>query len=239
LTKYYGAALILLLAAYSLARQRRLGSWACYLLLPILLLTGYQHWTKTVYGLRMITSAAHFSSGMRQGRKASALANALVDLSFVGGCALPALTFAPLLWKRKKILAVLLASAIGGFLISSGRIGLGETLWPRDFYRHWFAVGFQLTLFIAAGFSVIALAVADAWKRRDADTLLLALWVVGTFLFTGFVNWTINARSILPLIPAVGVLLARRADTLRTTGNRARTLIVVALGSSIALAYRG
>jgi hypothetical protein len=236
LTKYYGAALILLLAAYSLARQRRLGNWAWYLLLPILLLTGYQHWTKAAYGVRMITSAAHFSSGMRHGRKASALANALVDLSFLGGCALPALTMAPLLWRRKKILAVCLASAIGGFLISTGRIDLGESLAPRDFFRHWFVVGVQLTLFIAAGFSVVAFAVADAWKRRDADGLLLVLWVVGTFLFTGFVNWTINARSILPLIPAVGILLARRVDTLRITWTRLRTLMFApALAVSAAL----
>src|SRR5580692_4017691 len=42
LTKYFGIALIPLLAVYSLARVRRLGSWAWYLLLPILALTGYQ-----------------------------------------------------------------------------------------------------------------------------------------------------------------------------------------------------
>ena len=233
LTKYYGAALILLLPAYSFARQRRLGSWAWYLLLPILLLTGYQHWTKAVYGLRMITSAAHFSTGMRQGRNASVLAKALIDLSFVGGCALPALTFAPALWIRKKILAVCVVSAVAGFLISTGRIGLGESLGPRDFSRHSVAVGIQLTLFIAAGFSVMALAAADAWKRRDADALLLALWVFGTFIFTGFVNWTINARSVLPLIPAVGILLARGVDALPVNAMRWRAaMLAMALAAS-------
>ncbi len=84
LTKYFGIALIPLLAAYSLARERRLGSWAWYLLLPILALTGYQRWTKAVYGLRMISEAAHMSAGVRQARQSSALAKALVDLSFVG-----------------------------------------------------------------------------------------------------------------------------------------------------------
>src|SRR5271168_53533 len=158
LTKYFGIALVPLLAVYSLARERRLGSWAWYLLFPILALTGYQRWTKAVYGLRMISEAAHMSAGMRQARQASALAKALVDLSFVGGCTLPALTLAPMMWPRKKLLAVCVASGIAGFLISSGRIGLGEVLWPFDFYQHWLLVGIQLTLFIAAGFSVIALA---------------------------------------------------------------------------------
>jgi len=229
LTKYFGVALILLLAAYSMARQRRLGSWAWYLLLPILILTGYQHWTKAVYGLRMITNAAHHSTGMRQARQSSILAKTLVDLSFVGGCTLPVLTLAPVLWARRKILVACIASGVAGFLISTGRIGLGETLWPFDFYRYWFLVGIQLTLFIAAGFGVMALAATDAWKRRDADSLLLLLWVFGTFAFTGFVNWTINARSVLPLMPAAGILLARRVDTLRLASMRWRPAILAVL----------
>ena len=222
LTKYFGASLILLLAAYSLARQRRLGSWAWYLLLPIAVLTGYQHWTKAVYGLRMISEAAHMSAGVRQARQSSMLAKALIDLSFVGGLTLPALTFAPILWSRRKILAACLASGVAGFLISSGRIGLGEMLWPFDFYQHWLLIGIQLTLFIAAGFSMIALTAADAWKRKDADSLLLMLWVAGTFAFTGFLNWAINARSVLPLIPAAGILLARRVDALPANSIRWR-----------------
>jgi hypothetical protein len=229
LTKYFGIALILLLAGYSFVRQRRLGSWAWYLLVPILALTGYQHWTKAVYGLRMITFAAHIATGVRQGRHAPLLANALVDLGFVGGCALPALSFAPFIWPRKKIFVVCVLSALAGFLISTGRISLGETLGPSDFYRHWFLVGIQLTPFVAGGFSVMALAAADAWKRRDADSLLLMLWVLGTFIFTGFVNWTINARSVLPLIPAVGILMARRIDALRTTSTRWRPAMLAIL----------
>jgi len=222
LTKYFGAALILLLAAYSLARQRRLGSWAWYLLLPIAMLTGYQHWTKAVYGLRMISEAAHMSAGVRQARQSSALATTLVDLSFVGGLILPALTLAPVLWSRKKILAVCVASGIAGFLIAQGRIGLGAMFWPFDFYQHWFLVGTQLTFFIAAGFSVLALAATDAWKNKDADSLLLMLWVFGTFFFTGFLNWAINARSVLPLIPAAAILIARRLDAMQTSSIRWR-----------------
>ncbi len=222
LTKYFGIALIPLLAAYSLTRERRLGSWAWYLLLPIAVLTGYQHWTKTVYGLRMISEAAHMSTGVRQARRSSGLAKMLVDLSFVGGSTLPTLTFAPILWPRRKVLAVCAASAIAGFLISSGHIALGEMLWPYDFFGHWLLVGIQLTFFIAAGFSVMVLAFAEVWKRKDADSLLLMLWVAGTFFFAGFLNWTINVRSVLPLIPAAGILLARRVDALQATSIRWR-----------------
>jgi 4-amino-4-deoxy-L-arabinose transferase-like glycosyltransferase len=233
LTKYFGASLVLLLGAYSFARRSRLRSWGWYLLLPILALTGYQHWTKAVYGLRMITFAAHLAAGVRQATHASILAKTLVDLSFVGGCTLPALTLAPLLWPRRKILAGCVVSAVAGFSISTGRIGLGQMLWPFDFYGHWFLVGIQLTLFVGAGFSVMALAAADAWKRKDADSLLLLLWVFGTFIFTGFLNWTVNVRSVLPLIPAAGILLARRVDALRVTSTRWRPAM---LAISLALA---
>ncbi len=233
LTKYFGIALIPLLAAYALVRQRRVGSWAWYLLLPIAVLTGYQHWTKAVYGLRMISEAAHMSAGVRQARQSSTLAKTLIDLSFVGGLTLPALTLAPVLWPRMKILIVGIASGVAGFLISTGRIGIGEMLWPFDFYGRWFLVGIQLTLFIAAGFSVLALAAADTWKQKDADSLLLMLWVFGTFTFTGFLNWAINARSVLPLIPATGILLARRVDALRDNSTRWR-LAMLAIPLAVA-----
>ena len=227
LTKYFGASLVLLLGAYSFARRRRFRSWGWYLLLPILALTGYQRWTKAVYGLRMITFAAHLAAGVRQATHASILAKTLVDLSFVGGCTLPALTLAPLLWPRRKILAGCIVSAVAGFSISAGRIGLGQMLWPFDFYGHWFLVGAQLTLFVAAGFSVLALALTDVWNRKGADSLLLMLWVFGTFFFTGFLNWTVNARSVLPLIPAAGILLARRVDALRDSSFRWRPAMLV------------
>jgi hypothetical protein len=238
LTKYFGAALILLLAAYSLARMKKLGSWAWYLALPILSLTDYQQWTKSMYGLRMITDAAHFSTGIRRARQTSIFAKALVDLSFTGGCTLPALMFAPLLWARKKILAVCAASAVAAFFIATGRLSLGDTIWPLEFYGHPVLVGIHLTLFMAAGFGVMVLVTTDAWKRRDADSLLLLLWAYGTFIFTGFVNWTINARSILPLIPAVGILIARRMDAREIVPTRWRDLRVtvpLALAGAISL----
>jgi len=229
LTKYYGAALILLLAAYSLARQRRFGGWAWYLLLPILLLTGYQHWTKAVYGVRMISSAAHFSTGMRKSRDASILAKTLVDLSFVGGCALPVLILAPLFWKSRKLVVWWFLSAVAAFLIGTRRIALGDALGPVDFYQHPLRLGLHLTCFIAAGGSVLALATLDLYRRRDPESLLLAAWVFGTFLFTGFVNWDINARSVLPMIPAAAILLARRWETEQKGVRRGRLATLVFL----------
>ena len=50
------------------------------------------------------------------------------------------------------------------------------------------------------------------WQQRLADSLLLGLWVAGTMIFAGAINWTVNGRSILPLIPAAALLVSRALD---------------------------
>lgn len=45
-----------------------------------------------------------------------------------------------------------------------------------------------------------------------ADSLLLASWLFGTMLFAGYVNWSVNGRSVLPLVPAAAILMCRRMD---------------------------
>jgi hypothetical protein len=54
--------------------------------------------------------------------------------------------------------------------------------------------------------------VHDVWNHKGAESWFLSLWVLGTWIFAGFLNWTVNARSILPLIPAVCILLFRRLE---------------------------
>jgi len=87
-------------------------------------------------------------------------------------------------------------------------------------HEHWAIISAQLVLFIAGGVSTLALAIADYRRERDADSLFLLLWVAGTFWFTAYLNWTINARSVLPMVPAVGILLARRIKRLHESPTR-------------------
>jgi hypothetical protein len=58
----------------------------------------------------------------------------------------------------------------------------------------------------------LALPILDLKRRKNAEALLLSLWVFGTLLFC-LLNWTINGRSILPLMPAVAILLLRNIET--------------------------
>jgi 4-amino-4-deoxy-L-arabinose transferase-like glycosyltransferase len=209
LTKYFGMALIPLLFVYSLVRLRRLGSWFFFLLIPICVLAGYQMWTHSLYGRGLLSDAAAYASVRRDDAKLSLLTKAIVGLSFLGGCALPGLTFVPFLWSRRQILVGAALSIVAGLTIGKGAIHLHGA--PTS--DPWILKIVQLIIFIAGGISILALAVSALWKRRDAEYLLLGCWIFGTFIFAAFLNWTINARSVLPLIPAVGILLARRLDS--------------------------
>ena len=104
LTKYFGVALIPLLLVYSAARQRRLGNWVWYLLIPILLLSGYQFWTHALYGRGLLADAAQYAY-VRSAHEISRLANAMIGFAFVGGCALTGLMFSPVVWPRRWLFA--------------------------------------------------------------------------------------------------------------------------------------
>src|SRR5437588_3234677 len=158
----------------------------------------------------------HFSQTRRLGTHPSKGGRTLVTLSYLGASALTALLLAPFLWSRKQIALATLASGVAAMFVMRGVVRLGLTAGsPQAFAarnEHWPIISIQLVLFIAGGISVLALAISDYRRERDPDSLFLLLWVVGSFWFTAYLNWTVNVRSVLPMIPAVGILLARRLE---------------------------
>jgi 4-amino-4-deoxy-L-arabinose transferase-like glycosyltransferase len=207
LTKYFGASLIPLLFAYSLLKERRLGHWALYFAAPLAILAGYELWTADLYGNGLISSAAQYASKMRTDEAESILERTWLTLSFAGGSMLPALVFAPLLWGRRAIVFGSLFALISGITI--GSLSFGE--YP-SLHAHWFLVSIELSLFIMGGISLVGFVAKDLRKRTDPDSWFLALWIVGTLTFAGFLNWTTNVRSVLPLVPAAAILIARKLD---------------------------
>jgi hypothetical protein len=70
----------------------------------------------------------------------------------------------------------------------------------------------QILFWTAGGVCVLALALGDVWQKRDSNSWLLALWVLGIFGFAAFVYWMVNGRVLLPMAPAVAILIARRLE---------------------------
>ena len=220
LTKYFGVCLIPLLLLYSVWEKRRIGSWVFFMLIPVVALFGYQIWTESLYGEGLLSGLGEYVQYAHDEHPLSAVASLLTALSFVGGCILPALAFLPSLWSRRTmILAICLATTVFG-AGALGWIGLGQEFPGQN--RILLAV--QFSIFILSGGSVLVLAISDFWSHRDADSALLAAWVGGTFVFTAFLNWTVNARSILPMIPAAGLLIARRLEKGRVPSSIGRTV---------------
>ena len=225
-TKYAGVFLIGLLFVHAFMSKRRLGTWVFYLLIPLAILGGYEYWTHALYGQGLFLSAQRYAREQRQAVHFTKIGSTLVALSFAGGGMVPSLSFAPWLWSRRQILAGAGLTAAFAAIIAAGLTKVSTS----HAHAHWAAFCLQMTLWMAGGISVLALAAADWWKTRDHDSVFLGLWVFGIFCFTAFLNYVANARSILLLIPAAAILMARRLEIRQTRVN----LQTLALGLAVA-----
>jgi 4-amino-4-deoxy-L-arabinose transferase-like glycosyltransferase len=216
LSKYFGISLIPLLFVYFAARTRKADSRLLLLGIPLVMLVGYELVTYRLYGTGLLTDAMSYSVAAGETRGWDLATKTMTGLSFTGGCMAAVALYAPLLWPRRfRTVAPLLALGTCAVLLAMGCVGR-LSLWPPEGIR-WGLV-LQMALWVAAGLHLLGLAATDALERRDAGALLLFLWIFGTFAFTSFLNWTTNARTVLPMIPAAGILVARRLDRQAGTG---------------------
>src|SRR5438045_497418 len=204
LTKYFGVSLVPLLAAYTVARERRLTSRLLFLLIPIAIIGIYEAIAKAKYGQGLFTNAIVYpwQGPVKAGKQLSE--QFLTGLSFTGGCLFPALFYVAFLKSRK-----VLTSGIAIFLalLPLFYLWVGRALTSRTDV---IAVTVEGALFATIGIGILALAVADLIHQKTADSLLLSLWVFGTFFFATMMNWSITSRTILPMAPAVVILLIRQ-----------------------------
>lgn len=210
MTKYYAFCLMPLLAAYSLARRQPLKNWAQFLLIPLAVLCAYQYLTAARYGYSLLYRAMDYASFSKDFFNVSKTHSFLTALAFAGGCSGLVAWFVPALWGRRGLIIFI----IGLILIGAG-LGCPTSFWAQ--YGGLTGSGLtlakiQMTFWVAGGLGWLILALADLAIRRDASSLLLTLWLGGTFYFTAFCNWTINARSILPMMPAAAILLVRQLE---------------------------
>jgi hypothetical protein len=99
------------------------------------------------------------------------------------------------------------------------------------------SVRLQFWILAAAGAYLIGMATAEASNRRDAASLTLLLAVYGTFFFAAYLNWTINARIILPMAPAVAVLLLGRTPLKAAAMRPTATAMALALAVLFSLPF--
>ena len=213
LTKYNGACLIPLLAAYGYG-VRRSGRWWLFLLIPVVAFLAYQGVTLRLYGQGLFSAAATYSQNERDIYGISKAATAFNALIFTGGCFAGALFYAPFLWRRRELVRLAAGSGLLTILFLTTGLIAKNYGWLHGGVR--WGVEAQIFLWSAGGVFALALAVVELWQKRDAPAWLLALWVGGIFVFAIFFNWTVNARSLLPMAPAVAILIFRRLERSRS-----------------------
>lgn len=234
MAKYYGVTAVALLFAYSLATKRRPGLWIAFLMIPLGVLVGYELLCQKLYGSGLFGNAVSYASGHNASGPSLFLLKPLIALSFTGGCIVAVLFYSHLLWSRRGLAIGCLSAAVIAFLLEV--TGLGDTLMASTHTMRWY-VDIQCAILVVLGAGVVVLAVRDLWTHRNALSLLLSLWVLGTFVFSGFVNWTTNARTILPMAPAVAILVVRKLDEMSKSGGQTGGLsVLLPLSMAAALA---
>ena len=210
LTKYNGICLIPLLAAYGWIEKRAVGRWTAFLSIPVVILCAHELLTLRLYGHPHFLVSNQYAKAAQIAYGFSKLFKALNTLTFTGGCFAVALFCSPFLW-RKCVLS-LFATSAALFLA----LALAEGMMAKNY--SWLVGSIcvcaetQIFFWCVGGVCMLALALADVWQKRNSGSWLLALWVLGTFIFGAFVYWTVNGRAILPLAPAVAILIARRLE---------------------------
>jgi 4-amino-4-deoxy-L-arabinose transferase-like glycosyltransferase len=229
LTKYFGISLIPLLAVYSAASKRRIIQPLVCLCVPLVMLGAWLAFAERLYRHNLLQQAAYFAG---HGGDTGSITTGIIALVFAGGCLAPVNFFAPWLWlrgtgrtdwQRTRVLLTpwlwqtrsFLTVFGGAVLLAVGLVGAGNLIRADDRIegQAHLCVELQVLFWAVGGLAVLLLAGAELWNgRRDPRSWLLSFWVFGTFVFTAVFNWTINGRSILPMAPAMAILLVRRLE---------------------------
>lgn len=234
LTKYFGVSLIPLLLVYTVMRFRRIRPQLLYLLIPVAAVFAYESWTASLYGHGLLQGALEYAQSQHNAKRGSVLGMGVLGLSYAGGCSLLGWSFARLVWSRKQVITALIVGlvatlAVAGRWLNIGWVDIVHNLGEGEQQRlRWFA-GVQLILCITGGMLILWLAIMDFRESKTADSVFLGLWVLGTFFFAAFVNWTVNGRSVLPLIPAAAILVSRRLDDRAVFATRGLAIQVIGI----------
>lgn len=224
LTKYFAMTSIPLLLAYSILKQKRYDNRILFLLLPVICLVFYEYYSSQKYGAGLISYAATYAIKQHPSFHFRYLFKTLSGFAFVGGSVLSIIFFAPYLWQREKWPRLIILPVVLFLLIL-----LNQTLTPgiKDLPGN-FSFILQFSLLGSGGLLIIILAGAHLWRNKDAETVLLFLWVIGTFAFTCYINHMVTVRNLLPMIPAAGILMTRQVKTLPTHVSSTKRLKMLA-----------
>lgn len=248
LTKYIAISIVPLLILYSILRPARARiRWmhAIALSIPVAGAIGYEMLTAHRYGTGAFAGATDYLSASHRLVVVPAAVKLLNTFCFTGGCAAACVAMLPLIFRRWITILVLLS--IAGLSVAAAVCFLPPDGWiqnsdPKNsdasnlsaslaFYA-------QSMFWMVAGLSLCALFIIRLIRQRrqffsNGEAFLFA-WMAGIFVFAGFINWCINARVILPMLPPVCILTVRALDSIQVL-PRLRTRFALGLAAVLAI----
>ncbi|MBX9791764.1 MAG: glycosyltransferase family 39 protein [Pirellulales bacterium] len=210
LTKYFAIALVPLLGLVALVRRRQGYECVLALLLPVFALVLFDIYTTFKYHRGLVRDTLPYVSMFQETREVDRGTQLLLGLSFLGGTVATFLCFWPRIFRWQG----------GLLLVGVGTILVALCIREGDFCgllintengRDWGAL-LHVIAFLLAAVQAAALVVLELRRRHDEASLLLVAWILGTWVFSTFLNWSVNVRTMLPLVPPLAILLARRID---------------------------
>jgi 4-amino-4-deoxy-L-arabinose transferase-like glycosyltransferase len=222
--KYPGLNVAPLLFAFTWMKTGRLGWWTLYFLIPAVVLAGYQMITLALYDMNHIAFALGTIAQFDDVYTAPIQHSLFTGMLFAGGSMISILCCSPWLWNpRTSLISVALGIAVAAVvimgLLDANRVAPEEVLKAPRLTPFLIVQGVFL---LAGGIQIASLAIRDLAVRRDAEAFLLFLWLAGTFVFATALNWSVNVRVLLPMLPPAAILLARRLDEREDAGYHPR-----------------
>ena len=209
MTKFQAISLVPLLFVYSITRSsgRR---YSLALAIPVVVLAGYEWLMHAKYGAGHFLAAVAHSTDPEVIQAFANWERSGIALAFTGGALLPVLLCLPWLYSIRTSAALFTVGVVAGLGYALLGSSLAADLSVNDEYS--WSLLLPFVLLTSTGSFVIWITLGDFVRNRERQSALLVLWVLGVFLFAAVVNWSVNGRTVLPLVPAAAILISRRLE---------------------------
>ena len=212
LTKFVAISILPLLMVYTLVKTKKPKN-LFPLIITLAILAGYQYFMYFKYQQNFLTDVFGFAATSSYRTDNSILALLTTGIAFLGGSILLPLFYVYPLFKKNQLLwAIAILSGLLFIILLTGKVGSTSVVNDTSTDVNGIMHGM---FFIAAGVLTLVLLVLEFKNKNNAESYLLVLWAAGIFIFACLVNWNTNARVLLPMVPAVSIMLWRQLDNTR------------------------
>jgi 4-amino-4-deoxy-L-arabinose transferase-like glycosyltransferase len=230
LMKFFGVTVVGLMAVYAIGKRYPVRIWLPLVGFPVLVLVGYELLTQAMYGQGLVSGAFDFAGEGRERFSQAWYRWLVVGLSFTGG-GLLAGAFTMLVSARRAV-AIGVVVVVLGLTVVFSRWPIA----PGSDESDWVGA-VHLAVFVVLGGLVVGFSARQLWVERNLAVAVLILWAAGTLVFSVFVNWSVTARTFVPMAPAVAMLAFRSGGLIARPAGVQYAAVAVSAAIALCVAW--